>query len=275
MRNAENMTAEVRQEIGALLTRLFIQLRRRPATLVAGILQPLMWLLLFGALFQYAPAGLFGEQQSYLQFLTAGIIVFTAFSGALNAGLPMMFDREFGFLNRVLVAPLVSRFSVVLASAIFIASLTLLQTVAVVATSAWLGAGLPSGSGLVLLVVVVTLLVLGFTMLSLGLAFALPGHQELLALIFLVNLPLIFSSTALSPLAFMPEWLRWVASLNPLSFAIAPIRYVYSHPTWSWDSVVMLAPWGEVTILSGTVVLLGFAGFVAVSIQGILRRGIA
>jgi len=269
------MEAEVWQEIAALLTRLFIQLRRRPATLVAGVLQPLMWLLLFGALFQYAPKGLFGEEQSYLQFLTAGIIVFTAFSGALNAGLPMMFDREFGFLNRVLVAPLVSRFSVVLASAIFIATLTLLQTVTVVITSTWLGAGLPSSSGLLLLVLVVTLLVLGFTMLSLGLAFALPGHQELLAFIFLVNLPLIFSSTALSPLTFMPEWLRWLASLNPLSFAIEPIRYVYSHPSWTWHSVVMSAPWGEVTILGSVVLLLGFAGLIAVAIQGVLRCGIA
>lgn len=126
-----------------------------------------------------------------------------------------------------------------------------------------------------LVLLVVTLLVVGFTVLSLGLAFALPGHQELLAFIFLVNLPLIFSSTALSPLTFMPQWLRWVASLNPLSFAIEPIRYVYSHPTWSWDSVVLSAPWGEVTVLGSVAVLLGFAGLVAVSIQGVLRRGIA
>ena len=52
-------------------------------------------------------------------FWGAGIIVFTAFAGALNAGLPVMFDREFGFLNRLLVAPLASRFSIVLASALF------------------------------------------------------------------------------------------------------------------------------------------------------------
>lgn len=269
------MNTEITQEIWTLTTRLFIQLQRRPATLIAGILQPLMWLLLFGALFQYAPKGLFGQQSSYLQFLTAGIIVFTAFSGALNAGLPMMFDREFGFLNRILVAPLASRFSIVVAQAIFIGTLTLIQTTAVILTSTWLGAGLPSGGGLTLTGLVVLLLVLGFTILSLGLAFALPGHQELLAFIFLVNLPLIFSSTALSPLNFMPRWLQWIASLNPLSFAIEPIRYVYSHSEWGWDSVVMIAPWGEVTILKGILLLATFAVAVAPMINGVLRKGVA
>ena len=105
--------------------RLFIQLKRRPTTLIAGIIQPLMWLILFGALFQNAPQSLFGEQVNYGQFLGAGVIVFTAFSGALNAGLPVMFDREFGFLNRLLVAPLSSRFSIVFASALYILALTL------------------------------------------------------------------------------------------------------------------------------------------------------
>jgi ABC-2 type transport system permease protein len=106
------LSGEFLQETLALARRLFIQLQRRPSTLVAGIIQPLIWLLLFGALFKNVPQGLFGSSQNYGQFLTAGILVFTAFSGALNAGLPVMFDREFGFLNRLLVAPLASRFSI-------------------------------------------------------------------------------------------------------------------------------------------------------------------
>lgn len=80
------------QETFALKKRLFIQLKRRPSTLVAGVIQPFMWLILFGALFRGAPQGLFGNDLNYAQFLAPGIIVFTAFSGALNAGLPVMFD---------------------------------------------------------------------------------------------------------------------------------------------------------------------------------------
>ena len=110
----------VMQEVLALTKRLFLQLQRRPSTLVAGILQPLIWLVLFGALFANAPEGLIPGGVSYGRFLGAGVIVFTAFSAALNAGLPVMFDREFGFLNRLLVAPLRSRYSIVLASVLYI-----------------------------------------------------------------------------------------------------------------------------------------------------------
>jgi ABC-2 type transport system permease protein len=265
-------SGEFMQETLALTRRLFIQLKRRPTTLIAGIIQPLMWLVLFGALFQNVPEGLFGTSQSYGQFLCAGVIVFTAFSGALNAGLPVMFDREFGFLNRLLVAPLASRFSIVLASAIFITTLSLIQTIAIVITSVFLGAGLPSAAGLGIVAVIVLMLVLGVTALSLGLSFALPGHIELLAVIFVTNLPLLFASTALVPLTFMPTWLQIVSSLNPLSFAIEPIRYLYLHSDWTLGSIVMNAPWGSVSLGGALIFLAGFDAIALFSIQRLLYR---
>jgi ABC-2 type transport system permease protein len=267
--------SEFTQETLALTRRLFIQLQRRPSTLIAGIIQPVMWLVLFGALFQNVPQGLFGGSQNYGQFLAAGVIVFTAFGGALNAGLPVMFDREFGFLNRLLVAPLTSRFSIVLASAIFIATMSLVQTATIVAMSAVLGAGLPGVAGLGLVTAIVLLLVLGVTALSLGLAFALPGHIELIAVIFVTNLPLLFASTALAPLSFMPTWLQVVSSLNPLSYAIEPIRHIYTHSHWSLSDVVMQTPFADITMASALLVLLGFSAVVFLSIRPLLRRSFA
>lgn len=269
------LSAAFFQETGAMTRRLFIQLQRRPSTLVAGVIQPMMWLILFGALFQNVPAGLFGETQNYGQFLGAGIIVFTAFGGALNAGLPVMFDREFGFLNRFLVAPLASRYSIVVASAIFIAAMSMVQTAAIVGLSAALGAGLPDPLGLGLVVLIVLMLVLGVTALSLGLSFALPGHIELIAVIFVTNLPLLFSSTALVPLSFMPQWLQVIASLNPLTYAIEPIRYIYTHGHWSFTSIVMQAPFGAVTLGVAFAVLVGFCAISLALIQPLLRRRIA
>ena len=263
------------QETLAMTRRLFIQLQRRPSTLIAGIIQPLIWLVLFGALFQNVPAGLFGESRNYGQFLGAGIIVFTAFGGALNAGLPVMFDREFGFLNRFLVAPLASRYSIVVASAIFIAALSLVQTAAILALSAVLGAGFPNLPGLVLVLGIVMTLVLGVTALSLGLTFALPGHIELIAVIFVTNLPLLFSSTALVTLDFMPQWLQVVASLNPLTYAIEPIRYVYLHSDWTLGSVVLQAPFAGVTLGASLGVLIVFCGVALALIQPLLRRRMA
>jgi ABC-2 type transport system permease protein len=264
-----------RQETLALTKRLFIQLQRRPSTLVAGIIQPVMWLVLFGALFQNMPQGLFGGTQNYGQFLAAGVIVFTAFGGALNAGLPVMFDREFGFLNRLLVAPLASRFSIVLASAIFIATMSLVQTAVILGMSAVLGAGFPGLAGLGLVTLIVLTLVLGVTALSLGLAFALPGHIELIAVIFVTNLPLLFASTALAPLSFMPSWLQVVASLNPLSYAIEPIRYIYTHTDWALSSVVMQGPFGSISLGLALLILAGFSTVALLSIRPLLRRAFA
>lgn len=267
-------TGEFWQETFALTRRWFIQLKRRPTTLLVGIIQPLLWLILFGSLFQNAPAGIFGGQ-NYTQFLGAGVIVFTAFGGALNAGVPVIFDREFGFLNRLLVAPLTSRFSIVLASSLFIVTLALLQTAVIIGADYVFGAGIPNGSGLAVVALIVGLLVLGFTALSLGLAFAMPGHQQLLAFIFLVNLPLIFSSTALAPLSFMPVWLRWVASLNPLTFAIEPIRYLYRTNDWSLTDVVLQAPWGDLTLAGSLGLLAAFVVVSVVLVQSVLRKGLA
>jgi ABC-2 type transport system permease protein len=198
-----------------------------------------------------------GNDSNYGQFLGAGIIVFTAFVGALNAGLPVMFDREFGFLNRLLVAPLASRYSIVAASAIYIIALSSIQTTAIICVSAILGAGLPGVTGWGVIALIILLLVLGFTALSLGLTFALPGHIELIAVIFVANLPLLFASTALAPLSFMP------------------IRYLYTHPQWNLSSIVLQAPWGSISFGTSLLVLVGFTGLALVAIQPLLKRRLA
>jgi ABC-2 type transport system permease protein len=70
----------------------------------------------------------------------------------------------------------------------------------------------------------------------------------------------------------MPTWLKWVASLNPLSFAIEPIRHVYLNQDWSWASVVMHAPWGEVSLGAAVLFLLVFDGLALLSAQRLLQR---
>jgi ABC-2 type transport system permease protein len=270
-----NVLGEFLQETLAMTKRLFIQLQRRPSTLIAGVIQPFMWLILFGALFYNAPQGLFGNDLSYAKFLAPGVIVFTAFSGSLNAGLPVMFDREFGFLNRLLVAPLTTRYSIVAASTIYIIALSFIQTASIVAASAFLGAGLPSLAGLGAIALIVFLIVLGMTALSLSLTFALPGHIELIAVIFVTNLPLLFASTALAPLNFMADWLQVIASLNPLTYAIEPIRYIYFNQHWSFDSIVLQTPWLDLNFLTVLGLLLAFDLLILLAIQPLLRRRFA
>tara|TARA_B100000700_G_C14966838_1_gene819268 strand:+ start:564 stop:1412 length:849 start_codon:yes stop_codon:yes gene_type:complete len=267
----ENPIENLIQETTALTKRLFLQLLRRPSTLIAGILQPLIWLVLFGALFSNAPDGLLPGGSDYGTFLGAGVIVFTAFSGALNAGLPVMFDREFGFLNRLLVAPLQSRNSIVFASVIYITCISILQSFAIMITAYFLGYGSPGFAGLVLVSFTLLILVFSITALSLGLAFSLPGHIELIAVIFIFNLPLLFASTALAPISFMPSWLGWLAALNPLTFAIEPIRAAYSGP-FHFGTVLIHAPYGDLNGYQCLSVLVGLTMGLFLLVSPLLNR---
>lgn len=217
------------QETHALIRRLYIQITRRPSSLMSGIIQPLLWLVLFGALFQNAPVSFFTENIEYNNFLSPGIIVFTAFTGSINAGLPLMFDREFGFLNRLLISPLTSRDSLFISSVNFITSITILQTLAILFVSSILLKNTYQLHELVQIFLVIFLVSLGIGSISICLAFILPGHIEFLAFTVIINLPMLFSSTALAPLSFMPHWLQIIASINPLTYAIESIRCLVTH----------------------------------------------
>jgi ABC-2 type transport system permease protein len=141
--------------------------------------------------------------------------------------------------------------------------------------TAWgLGYGWPGGAGLLLVLVTLLLLVFAVTGLSLGLAFALPGHIELIAVIFVANLPLLFASTALAPLSFMPAWLGWLAALNPLTFAIEPIRAAYAGH-FSLSAVVLEAPYGAVSSAGCLGVLAALALGLFLLIRPLLDRKLA
>ena len=242
-------------EIYALTKRLILQGWRRPATLLTGVLQPLLWLILFSALFQNAPIDLLSSTNSYSHFISAGIIVFTAFTCSLNAGLPLMFDREFGFLNRLLSSPLYSRYSIIYSSSIYITFTSIIQVTSIIFITKLMGNSIPNlNNGLI---VALTLLLLSHsvTNISLLLAFILPGHIELLACLVMINLPLLFSSTALAPLLFMPSWLQILASLNPLSYTIEVIRYAYLHEFCYNNSIAMQTVWGSIRIIDAYIVM--------------------
>lgn len=244
------------QETTSLVKRLIIQTARRPSNVISGIIQPLLWLILFGALFQNAPVGLFTLEIKYGQFLSSGIIVFTSFTGSLNAGLPLIFDREFGFLNRILVSPIISKDTLLLSSSFFITTITMLQTSTIVTCSLYLFKYSLSTNRLYLLVLITLLITSSISSISIGLAFIIPGHIEFLALMLLLNLPMLFSSTALAPLSFMPYWLQIIASLNPLTYAIESIRFISIAQTWDYTSTVMKTLWIDLSLIQILVLLI-------------------
>ncbi|MEO1149092.1 MAG: ABC transporter permease, partial [Cyanobacteria bacterium J06638_22] len=77
------------------------------------------------------------------------------------------------------------------------------------------------------------------------------------------------------PLSFMPRWLQVVASLNPLSYAIEPIRYVYLHSDWALSSIVMQTPFADVSMGAALLLLVGFDAIALVGIRSLLSRNFA
>jgi ABC-2 type transport system permease protein len=142
---------------------------------------------------------------------------------------------------------------------------------AIIIVAAAMGYGWPGTIGLLIVLLTLTLLVFAVTALSLGLAFALPGHIEMIAVIFVVNLPLLFASTALAPLSFMPPWLAWLAAVNPLTFAIEPIRALYTGQGHLSD-VVLQAPYGSLSGSACLWLLFGLAVALFLLVRPLLNR---
>lgn len=215
------------KEIKALTKRLYIQIYRKPSLFISGIIQPLLWMILFGALFQNAPIDLLNQYNiKYGQFLSPGIIIFTAFTGSINTGLPIIFDREFGFLNRLIVAPLESRYSLLISLIIYIWSSTSIQLLIIILFSIYWFQNILNIYVILQILSITTFIILNIANISIYMGFMLPGHIEFLACIFIINLPILFSSTALAPLSFMPYWLQIFVSINPLTYAIEIIRNI-------------------------------------------------
>lgn len=243
-------------EINILLKRLLIQIKRRPSTFISGLIQPLLWLILFGALFQNAPVGLFTSNTTYDIFLSPGIIIFTAFTGSINAGLPLIFDREFGFLNRLLMSPLISRDSLLISSVIFSIGITIIQTCIIILFSILLLQQIPYNYNIIIVLLITLLITFSISSISICLACILPGHIEFLAFILIINLPMLFSSTALAPLSFMPYWLQIMASLNPLTYAIESIRYIIMNKTWNQESIIIETVWSHIKLHESIFILI-------------------
>jgi ABC-2 type transport system permease protein len=229
------------------------RLRREPVTLLVDLLQPVLWLLLFGHLFSFARAGL-GLHVSYLTFMTAGVAVMTVFNVALAGGLEVMFDRESGMLRRLLVTPM-HRSTLLAGRFVFVVLIGLAQVVVILAAGRLFGVAWHEGlGGIAAILVFDTLLGTGMATLSLVLAFRLRNHGPFYTIIGFVSLPLTFVSTAFAPLHTMSGWLRTLAGLNPLTYAVNAVRALLIGPG-SLDALLRLGLY--LAVFDGAALALG------------------
>jgi ABC-2 type transport system permease protein len=197
----------------------------RNGTELGGTLAaPLLLALTFGAGMQklVAPEAIGGGD--YLSFITPGILAFTALSGAVNAGMTILEEKIRGYLKQYLVAP-VPRPSILLASTLSGLVKTLAQSLLILLLALLFGARLQTGAagwlGALLVLALFMLAIVGFAN---GVALASKSIGGYHVMLFLLNLPLLFLSSAFYPLAAMPLWMRVVSYLNPTTYAVDGLR---------------------------------------------------
>jgi ABC-2 type transport system permease protein len=209
-------------------------LARQPVVLAMGIIQPVIWLFLFGEMFRKIidiPG--FAYQGSYLAYLIPGIVAMNAMSSNMWAGMAMIEEIDRGTLNRFLVTP-ASRLAIMNASVVEQGVSTTVQTLIIVGLGAAGGARYPGGTaGIVMLVIASIGVGVFWGALSNLTGMLARDRMAVIGIYTLFMLPLMFLSSAFIQPGFLPGWMQAIASRNPLNWEVQIGRSALSAaPDW-------------------------------------------
>ena len=201
----------------------------RTRTRIFGTIgQPILFLLALGyglgAVFERAGQG------DYLQFLVPGIILQTLLFSGVFWGIQILFDKRFGFLKEMLVAP-VPRVKILLGNALGGTTISIIQAVMVFIVAFAFGFRSQSWALLPLAFLIIVVLSLTLTSFGAGLASMVEDFQGFQAINNFLIFPLFFLSSALYPLSGVPKVLEVLTSINPLSYGVDALRYTTIHQT--------------------------------------------
>jgi ABC-2 type transport system permease protein len=212
------------QEVMALARRWWIELLRERLNLVLSIAQPAIWLVFFGAGVERAIDAEVIGTDDYVGFMLAGIVTFTIVGNGISGAMPLLWDKETGYLDRLMSMP-IARSTVIVSRFVFQVAQQSAQILLVVLVALLLGVRIATGPlGLLVILVAAALLTMSVTAAFSALAYAVPQHGTFFAIAGFVTLPLLFMSNAFVPLDAMPGWMAVVARLNPLTYAIEAMR---------------------------------------------------
>ncbi len=209
-------------EIYILWWRQMMRYTRTRSRVIGAVGQPVLFMLAlgYGLGSVYKKAG----QGNYLEFIVAGIILQTILFTGVFWGMQILFDKRFGFLKEMLVAP-ISRFRVLLGNALGGATIVFFQAILVFIIALifgfrpWDWAMVPLSLGIMLT------LSLALTSFGAGLASSIDDFNGFQAINNFLVFPLFFLSSALYPLTNAPPVLKFLTSINPLSYGVDVLRY--------------------------------------------------
>jgi ABC-2 type transport system permease protein len=201
-----------------------IRLFRMPTRIISGIAQPILFLFVLGAGLESAIGSQGAAGVDYQQFLFPGILAMSVITSALFSAIAIVWDREFGFMREMLVAP-VRRSSIVLGKALGGGTVSVVQGLVLVVFAPIVGVSFTVTS---FFQMIGFLLLLAFSLTAFGIVVAarmqrMESFQMVMAL---VMQPMIFLSGAIFPLNNLPEWLAVLTRLNPATYGVDGIRRV-------------------------------------------------
>jgi ABC-2 type transport system permease protein len=208
---------------------------------VTSLVQPVLFLFVLGtglgALAGHGlPAGI-----SFKTFVYPGVLAMSVLFTAIFSAASIVWDREFGFLREMLVAP-VSRSAIVIGKCLGGATVATFQGIIILALA---GAAHVPYDPILFLTVIGELLLLSFTLTAFGVMMAarIKQMQAFMALTQMLVMPLFFLSGALYPLNGLPTWLAILTRFDPLTYIVSPMRHaVFSHLSVSPAAMSFLAP---------------------------------
>jgi len=249
-----------------------LRFRRDRARLVASLAQPLLYLLIFGTGLSSALSGAGGgfggggaagspNGLTYTQFIFPGIIGMAVLFSAIFGAMSIVWDREFGFLKEVLVAP-IDRSAVAIGKALGGATQAMVQGLVLLVLAPLIGIRLTVGT---ILALVPLTFVLAFSLSALGVAIAskmrsMQGFQMIMTFLMM---PMFFLSGALFPLQGLPAWMNVLTRLDPAAYGMDPLRRVVLAPVLPREAIdlISLDLFGSVLpILAEAAILLAFGG---------------
>lgn len=199
------------------------KLRHDRTELFTRMVQPALWLLIFGQTFSHLHVIDTGDV-SYLAFLAPGIIAQSALFISIFYGIQIIWDRDAGILAKLMVTPAPA--SALITGKAFAAGVrSVVQVVGVLVLAYLMGVAMTVNPLRILAAMAVV--VLGsafFACLSMTLAGLVRNRDRLMGIGQAITMPLFFASNALYPVDVMPDWLRWLSAVNPLSYEVNALR---------------------------------------------------
>lgn len=225
--------------------------------LVGSIVQPLLWLVIFGVGIGKTVGGSNLPGISYQELIFPGIIGQTLLFTSMFMGISVIWDKEFGFMKEILVAP-ISRFSIFLGKMIGDSTDALIQGSIVVILGLALGIKISLGAFLAA-VPIMLLITFGLTSLGLTIASFMGSLESYGAVQSFVNLPMFFLSGALFQLSLLPTWMQTLSKANPLTYGVDALRTVFLGDSWKpyqvaslWIDVLIVGIFALIMIVVGT-----------------------